>query len=99
MTFAMKMRDEWKAGMSEGRMEGRKEGRKEGIKEGRKEGRKEGIKEGRKEGIKSGAQKERAANLQHLVAQLKISAEQAMDLLQVPAAERPMYQELLQGTH
>ena len=99
MTFAMKMRDEWKAGMSEGRMEGRKEGRKEGIKEGRKEGRKEGIKEGRKEGEKSGAQKERAANLQHLVAQLKISAEQAMDLLQVPAAERPMYQELLQGTH
>jgi len=97
MTFAMKMRDEWKAGMSEGRMEGRKEGRKEGIKEGRKEGRKEGIKEGRKEGIKEGAQKDRAASLRSLITKLKLSAEQAMDLLEVPTDERPIYRELLQG--
>ena len=97
MTFAMKMRDEWKAGMSEGRMEGRKEGRKEGIKEGRKEGRKEGIKEGRKEGIKEGAQQDRAASLRSLITKLKLSAEQAMDLLEVPTDERPIYRELLQG--
>ena len=71
MTFAMKMRDEWKAGMSEGRMEGRKEGRKE----------------------------DRVASLRSLIAKLKVSAEQAMDLLDVPTAERPMYRELLQGTH
>jgi len=68
MTFAMKMRDEWKAGMSEGRMEGRKEGRKE----------------------------DRVASLRSLIAKLKVSAEQAMDLLDVPTAERPMYRELLQ---
>ena len=85
MTFAMKMRDEWKAGMSEGRMEGRKEGRKEGIKEGRKEG------------IKEGAQQDRAASLRSLITKLKVSAEQAMDLLEVPADERPIYRELLQG--
>ena len=97
MTFAMKMRDEWKAGMSEGRMEGRKEGRKEGIKEGRKEGRKEGIKEGRKEGIKEGVQQDRAASLRSLITKLKLSAEQAMDLLEVPTDERPIYRELLEG--
>ena len=77
MTFAMKMRDEWKAGMSEGRMEGRKEGRKEGIKEG--------------------AQQDRAASLRSLITKLKLSAEQAMDLLEVPTDERPIYRELLQG--
>ena len=68
MTFAMKMRDEWKAGMSEGRREGRKEGRKE----------------------------DRVASIRSLIAKLKVSAEQAMDLLDVPTAERPMYRELLQ---
>ena len=89
MTFAMKMREEWKAGVSAGRMEGHIVGRKEGIKEGRKEGRKEGIKEG--------AQQDRAASLRSLMSKLKVSAEEAMDLLEVPAAERPMYRELLQG--
>ena len=93
MTFAMKMREEWKAGVSAGRMEGHIVGRKEGIKEGRKEG----IKEGRKEGIKEGAQQDRAASLRSLMSKLKVSAEEAMDLLEVPAAERPMYRELLQG--
>ena len=86
MTFAMKMRDEWKAGVSEGRMEGRREGRLEGRKEGRLEGRKEG------------AQQDRTASLRSLIAKLKISDEQAMDLLEVPHAERPMYRALLGTT-
>ena len=94
MTFAMKKRDEWKAGVSEGRMEGRREGRLEGRKEGRLEGRKEGRLEGRKEG----AQQDRTASLRSLIAKLKISDEQAMDLLEVPHAERPMYRALLGTT-
>ena len=54
------------------------------------------MSEGRMEGRKEGRKEDRVASLRSLIAKLKVSAEQAMDLLDVPTAERPMYRELLQ---
>ena len=41
--------------------------------------------------------KRQTPSLRSLITKLKLSAEQAMDLLEVPTDERPIYRELLQG--
>ena len=61
------------------RQDGRKEGIKEGKKEGRKEGRKERMDETRVESIKN------------VMEGLKYTAQQAMDLLKIPAADQSKY--------
>lgn len=68
------------------------EERQEAMQEGRAEGRTEGRAEGRAEGRTD----ERMSNIRQLIAKLKMSAEQAMDVLDVPMSERPRYRELLQ---
>lgn len=56
------------------------------------EERHEAMQEGRAEGRTD----ERMSNIRQLIAKLKMSAEQAMDVLDVPMSERPRYRELLQ---
>ena len=56
-----------------------------------KEERKEGIKEGRKEGRIEA----KVEDVRRLIAKLKVSAEQAMDLLEIPQAERQLYKSAL----
>ena len=84
-----------KEGREEGLKEGREEGLKEGIKTGReeglKEGREEGIKTGREEGLKEGIEKGKIDALKKIMKSFNVSAEQAMDSLEIPAANREQY--------
>ena len=66
------------------------------ISEERQEAMQEGRAEGRTEGRAEGRTDERMSNIRQLIAKLKMSAEQAMDVLDVPMSERPRYRELLQ---
>lgn len=52
---------------------------------------KEGIKEGRKEGRIEA----KVEDVRRLIAKLKVSAEQAMDLLEIPQTEGPLYRSVL----
>ena len=65
--------------------------REEGRKEGRKEGREEGRKEGREEGRKEGRETANLNSIKNLMETLEISAENAMDLVKIPAEEREKY--------
>ena len=75
----------------EGLMEGRKEGRREGRREGREEGRREGRKEGREEGRDS----ERLSSIRNIMKSFRLTAQQAMDALGIPAAEQPKYEAMI----
>ncbi|MBP3578156.1 MAG: hypothetical protein J6K15_08615, partial [Lachnospiraceae bacterium] len=65
------------------RREGRQEGRSEGILVGRNEG----ILAGRTEGMLE----EKLANLRAIMINLKLTADKAMDVLNVPQEERAQY--------
>ena len=69
--------------LDEMREKAREEGRVEGRAEGREEGRVEGRAEGRAE--------ERIKNIHKLMQMLHLTAEQAMDIFQVPEEERARY--------
>ena len=56
----------------------------------------EGRAIGRNEGRTEGRTDERMSNLRQLISKLKMSAEQAMDVLDVPMSERQRYRELLE---
>ncbi|MBR1931392.1 MAG: hypothetical protein IJ833_07990, partial [Lachnospiraceae bacterium] len=68
-----------KLNMCKGMDEWEAQAKSEGRKEGRKQGRSEGIEESRCDSIKA------------LMETMKWSAEQAMEALQIPAAERKKY--------
>ena len=76
-------------GLEEGRAEGRAEGLKEGRAEGRVEGRNEGLAEGRTFNL--------LENIQKLIKNLNISADQAMELLEIPQEERAVYREKIES--
>jgi predicted transposase YdaD len=57
----------------------------------REEGRKEGRKEGREEGRKEGRETANLNSIKNLMETLEISAENAMDLVKIPAEEREKY--------
>lgn len=69
----------WNKSREEGRIAGRAEGRAEGRAKGRSEGRSE----------------ERLNNIKSLMDTMQVSAEQAMNLLKIPVAERTEYSKLL----
>ena len=75
------------AGLAEGRAQGLTEGRAEGRAKGHAEGRAEGLAEGRKETL--------ATSLKALMESAGCNAETAMDMLQIPAEERPALMEAL----
>ena len=55
----------------------------------------QGIKQGIEQGIEQGIDKERLNNIRSLMAKLTLSANQAMDALDIPAEEQPKYLEML----
>ena len=68
-----------------------KEGRQEGLQEGIQQGRREGI----QEGVQQGKESTLLENIQSLVKRLHLSAEQAMDALDIPPEERERIREKL----
>ena len=70
---------------------GREKGREEGRAEGREEGRAEGREEGRVEGRAEGVELTRMESIKNVMATLKFTAQQAMDVLRIPADEQPKY--------
>ena len=64
-------------------------------KEGRQEGLQEGIQQGRREGILQGKEEAVLENVRTLSARLHLSAEQAMDALDIPPEEREGIREKL----
>lgn len=69
--------------------------RHEGIEEGRKEGLQEGRKEGIIEGMKKGQEDERLSSIKNIMVNLKLTADEAMDALKIPAGERKKYMTML----
>ena len=63
--------------------------------EQREEGRAEGRAEGREEGREEGRAEERVLLIRNVMANLKTSADKAMDILGIPAAERSRYLTML----
>ena len=53
--------------------------------------------EAMQEGCIKGRTDERMSNLRQLISKLKMSAEQAMDVLDVPMSERQRYRDLLEA--
>ena len=62
----------------------REEGLKEGLKKGIEEGLKKGIEEGRKAGVEEG----RLNSVKALMKNAKVSAQEAMKILDVPSEEQ-----------
>ena len=83
-------------GTAYGLTKGIAQGRTEGIAQGRTEGIAQGRTEGLTEGITQGTQTTLTDSIRNLMTALQFSTKQAMDILQVPEADRPLYEELLQ---
>ena len=71
------------------------DGKKKGWEEGRKEGREEGRKEGMGEGIGQGIDKERIFNIRNNMKKLKMTAEDAMNFMEIPVEEHSRYTMML----
>lgn len=69
-----------------------------GLKQGREEGRAEGIKEGRAEGLAEGLERGIANSLLNVMKTLKMTAEQAMEVLNIPQNEHEKYKTMLKVT-
>jgi predicted transposase YdaD len=65
----------------------------------REEGRLEGLKEGEEKGLKNGEAKGKeettVSNLQTIMKKMKLSAEKAMDFMDIPPEDQPKYALLL----
>ena len=72
-------------------MEIREEALEEGLEKGREEGREEGRIEGREEGREEGEEKATVSNLRTVMKKMKLSAEKAMDFMDIPAEDQPKY--------
>ena len=62
-----------------------------GIAQGMERGMAQGIEKGMAQGMEKGAFSATLASLRRLIANAGMSAEQAMNVLEIPAAERPRY--------
>ena len=69
----------------------RAEGIEKGLKEGKEKGLKEGIEKGLKEGIEKGRNEGFVASIRLLMDKMQMTAEQAMDVLEIPEKVRVMY--------
>lgn len=93
MKYAAENMDEYKNenggyDMCEAMREIKKDCREAGRREGRREGRRSGLREGHEEGV--------SAMIRNLMQTMKLSAEDAMDILLIPKEERARYVKILQ---
>ena len=65
------------------------------IEEGRKQGLAQGIAQGIERGIEEGTDRERLQNIRSMMRKLKVTASEAMDIIEIPAEEQPKYLKLL----
>ena len=59
------------------------------------EGRKQGLAQGIERGIEEGTDRERLQNIRRMMRKLKVTASEAMDIIEIPAEEQPKYLKLL----
>ena len=59
------------------------------------EGRKQGLAQGIERGIEEGTDRERLQNIRSMMRKLKVTASEAMDIIEIPAEEQPKYLKLL----
>ena len=55
----------------------------------------EGRKQGLAQGIEEGTDRERLQNIRSMMKKLKVTASEAMDIIEIPAEEQPKYLRLL----
>ena len=72
-----------------------KMGTEKGIAQGLQRGIQQGLLQGKKEGILEGKEHERLEAIHSLTKTLKLSADEAMDALQIPVEEKTYYLNLL----
>ena len=73
----------------------RKEGLEQGIQQGIEQGIQQGIEQGIQQGIELGAENEKIESIRNLMETLKLTVQQAMDALKIPASDQPAYAEKL----
>ena len=78
-------------GMERGIAQGMERGMAQGIEKGIAQGMEKGIAQGMAQGMEKGAFSATLDSLRRLIANAGMSAEQAMNVLEIPAAERPRY--------
>lgn len=66
-----------------------------GMRSSQREGMKRGMEEGLKQGLKQGIEKTSLQNLKNLMKNMNLTAGQAMEILQIPAADQERYTKLL----
>ena len=66
-----------------------------GMRSSQREGMKRGMEEGLKQGLKQGIEKTSLQNLKSLMKNMNLTAGQAMEILQIPAADQERYTKLL----
>ena len=71
------------------------EGRKQGLAQGIAQGIERGIEQGIERGIEEGTDRERLQNIRSMMRKLKVTASEAMDIIEIPAEEQPKYLKLL----
>ena len=67
----------------------------EGRKQGLAQGIEQGIERGIERGIEEGTDRERLQNIRSMMRKLKVTASEAMDIIEIPAEEQPKYLKLL----
>ena len=77
--------------LAEGRAEGMTEGLAKGLNEGMAKGLNEGMAKGLNEGMAKGEERERLNTIRKLMKSLKMTASQAMALLEIPSSEQGKY--------
>lgn len=70
-------------------------GMRSSQREGMKRGMEEGLKQGIEQGLKQGIEQTSLQNLKNLMKNMNLTAEQAMEILQISASEREKYMKLL----
>ena len=66
-----------------------------GLEEGREEGIRKGMEKGIEKGIEKGRESTLASSIRSMMSKLKLSAEEAMDTLDIPKSERSKYMTML----
>lgn len=67
------------------------------IEERREEWREEGREEGLEEGIKKGRELEKISMIKRFIENMKVTADEAMNIIGIPGEEKEMYSNLLRG--
>ena len=78
-------------GIAQGMERGMAQGIEKGMAQGMEKGMAQGMEKGMAQGMEKGAFSATLDSLRRLIANAGMSAEQAMNVLEIPASERPRY--------